>query len=228
MSEQLILPMGNQRLQTFTNYYAHTNSNAAKALEMAVSAHEHSYTVIYGQAGIGKTHLLQAAIYKAHELAKPYKYLQGHPKLNRDLLISAYDYQVVCVDDVDQLLGHGDYEEILFHLYNHVAQNGACLILSTSRPVQSLQIRLADLRSRIYGSMVFSLQHLGEEDTKSVVEDMAAAKSLVTSEEVINFLLRRCSRNLSDLAAIINLLDTRAVSEMRKLTIPFIKTVLSL
>jgi DnaA family protein len=93
------------------------------------------------------------------------------------------------------------------------------------RPDQS-GFGLADLASRLGWGVTYSLKPLGEDDVLKALTSRAAARGLELPEETAQFLLRRFPRDLSSLFVLLDALDVASLVEQRRLTIPFVKSVL--
>jgi DnaA family protein len=83
-----------------------------------------------------------------------------------------------------------------------------------------------DLRTRLGGGQVFHLEALTDAQVRAVLRDSARLRGLVLSEEVLDFVLNRFSRDLGSLMPLLTALDHLALQTQRAITIPFIKTML--
>ena len=75
---------------------------------------------------------------------------------------------------------------------------------------------------------IYKLEGLDDDQRIEFVISTAAHKGLEIAQDVAQFLLSRSSREVSDLIKIIDLLDTQSIAHKRKVTIPFVKNILSL
>jgi DnaA family protein len=92
-------------------------------------------------------------------------------------------------------------------------------------PPADLKLR-DDLRSRLGWGHVFALQVLSEADRRAVLRQQADARGLHFSDEVMNFMLSRFSRDLGSLMQLLDHLDQYALQTQRAITIPLIKLML--
>jgi DnaA family protein len=123
------------------------------------------------------------------------------------------------------------------HLYNpaqqHMAfkwfvnaQTCSCWVLGAGDvPPADLALR-EDLRTRLGGGHVFALQLLSEDERRAVLRREAQARGLVLSDEVVDFMLRRFSRDLGSLMQLLEHLDRYALQTQRAITIPLVKSML--
>jgi DnaA family protein len=133
------------------------------------------------------------------------------------------------VDELDEIAGDAAWEEALFHLYNRVRDlaRGTLIFATRHAPRKSL-IQLPDLKSRLAAGLVVQVHELSDLDKIAVMCRWAEKRGLELSQVVGQFLLSRCGRNLHDLHALLDRLDNASWVLQRKLTIPFIKTVLDI
>jgi DnaA family protein len=89
-----------------------------------------------------------------------------------------------------------------------------------------LKTRLADLKSRLSWGLVFRLHPLNEQDTLAAVDLYAQQLGLDLSPQVSRFLFAHCRRDFASLRCVLERLDRATLAAKRKLTIPFIKTLL--
>ena len=136
---------------------------------------------------------------------------------------------LLAIDDIDTIAGDRDWEVALFHLYNRVRDQGhGILVIAGKQSPTHLNITLPDLRSRLAWGMSFQLHPLDEADKISTLIQRAHSLGLQLSDSVAQFLVTRCSRNMSDLIDILARLDNASLAAQRRLTIPFVKQVLAL
>lgn len=218
---------------TFSNFYAQDDSAAliVEQLRAAAMGKDNNCFVAWGAPGSGLTHLLQASCHLAYSHQRSVQYLplrdmRGYAA--EDICEGLEDTQVVCLDGLDLICGDRVWEQQIFHLYNKLRDAGRTLIMSSHTSPPSLPIVLADLKSRVLGSMVFNVKSLDDQEKQSCLIMRAAARGLQMPEDVARFILQRSSRDMNDLFMLLNRLDECSMQQQRKLTIPFVKEVLHL
>ena len=147
--------------------------------------------------------------------ARPGEVLQGIETLD-----------LVCLDDVHQVLGDPDWERALFNLYNLAGQQNCRLLVAGNAAPRALHMDLADLRSRLGWGMVFHLARAKDEDKIAILRFRATRRGLLLSAEVAAFIVNRSSRSLEALLDTLEILDNASLAEQRALSIPFVKQVL--
>ncbi len=102
------------------------------------------------------------------------------------------------------------------------------IVFGAQESASFIDIGLADLRSRLAGAEVFKLTPHSDEDKACIVQHHAKLRGCEINDELASFIVQRYSRDLPSLVGAVDLLDQNAMSESRKLTIPFAKKVLLL
>jgi DnaA-homolog protein len=227
------LPLG-VRLRddaTFANYYPGANAAALGYVERLCEADAgwtESLIYLWGGAGVGRSHLLQAACLRFEQRGEQAVYLPlaDVADYGPELLDNLEQCELVCLDDLQAVAGRADWEEALFHLFNRLRDGGRRLLLSADTAPRELPVQLADLQSRLTLALVFQLQSLSDEDKLRALQLRASRRGLQLSDEVGRFILTRGERSMSALFELLERLDQASLQAQRKLTIPFLKETL--
>lgn len=181
---------------------------------------------IWGAAATGKTHLLQALCERSGDAAVylPFGSIEG---AGAEILDGLARRPFVCLDDIDRCAGDVDFEFALFELYNQVTDNQGVLIAAASTAQRESKFELPDLRSRFALLPAFRLRQLAESDRIKALQLRAGHRGLDLPEETAAFLLSRSKRDMASLYELLDKLDTEALRAKRRLTIPFVRDVLS-
>jgi len=180
---------------------------------------------LWGATGTGRTHLLQAACQGAAAAGATAVYLPlaQHAEFSPELLEGLETTRLVCLDDVDAIAGLDAWEQALFHLYNRLRDSERRLLAAADRAPGALPLNLADLRSRLGWGPVFQLRALSDTDKLAALKLRALHRGLELSDEVGQYLLKRCPRDLHSLFSLLDSLDRAALAAQRRLTIPFVR-----
>lgn len=167
--------------------------------------------ILTGPNGAGKTHLVHvwasasgAGIVPATDLTKSD--------------ISALSSAHLAVEDVDRIAGQMDAEEALFHLHNMIAAEGNTLLLSASKPPSQWPLTLPDLKSRMEGTSVTSLDQPDDTLLAAMLTKLFADRQLMPSPEAVTYLLRNMERSASEAVRIVHQMDRRALSKGQKIS----------
>ena len=233
MSLPLQLPLGVQLRDdaTFANFYSGQNETLVKLLSIdstELDVEPEQFIFIYGSSGVGCSHLLQAACHQVDRLGGrsiylPMKELVSYPP---NLLEGIERLQLVCLDDVGEVAGVDDWEEALFDLFNRLRDSQTRLLVAADNPPKSLDIQLQDLVSRLSWGMVFQVHPLNDSDKLSALKLRARFRGFDLSDDVARFIIHRGSRDMGQLFAMLQKLDSASLRAKRKLTIPFVKDVM--
>nr|WP_254774604.1 DnaA/Hda family protein [Marinobacter sp. AC-23] len=133
---------------------------------------------------------------------------------------------LVALDDLDRVAGKADWEEAVFHLYNRLHDGGHMLVVSLSEVPGSLPFVLPDLVSRLHHGLTVQLGIYRDDDRLRILMARAEQRGLTMTDDVAGFIMRRAPRRLGDLLSILDTLDENSLQAQRRLTIPFVKTVM--
>ncbi len=224
--KQIALDIGLAPGPTLKNFFAGPNQAALQHLQLWVGNDKRSPvpTYVWGEGGSGKTHLLRAAQSGLRD--------QGCAVGWMDTAVvepAAFNesWRVVILDDV--------------HLYTAVQQQAAFnwfvnattpsdgqqrwVLAAGSVPPSDLALR-EDLRTRLGWGHIFQLQVLSEPERRAVLRQQADERGVFLSDDVMDFMLNRFSRDLSSLTQLLDQLDGYALQTQRAITIPLIKAML--
>ena len=224
--KQIALDIGLATAPAFSNFFAGPNDAAVKHLELwsGNALRSPVPTYLWGDPGSGKTHLLKAAVGVLQQHGARVGWLDAsvmEPPAFNDA------WSAVVLDEC--------------HLYTAVQQQAAFnwfvnavsspdghprgVLAAGSVPPADLVLR-DDLRSRLGWGHVYQLHALSEPERRAVLRKQADARGIFLSDEVINFVLSRFSRDLSSLMQVLDQLDGYALQTQRAITVPLIKAML--
>jgi DnaA family protein len=228
--KQIALDIGLASGPTLANFFAGPNEEALKHLALWAGQKSSAVTrspvptLLWGDSGSGKTHLLKAIREALREQGATVGWLdatvQEPPAYNEA-------WGAVLLDDV--------------HLYTAVQQHAAFnwfvnattpktgpqrpVLAASELPPTDLKLR-EDLRTRLGWGHVFHLQVLSEPERRAVLRQAADARGVFLSDEVMGFMLTRFSRDLGSLMQLLDQLDGYALQTKRSITIPLIRSML--
>jgi len=133
---------------------------------------------------------------------------------------------MVCADDVDCIAGQEAWEQALFHLYNRLREQQKPLLMTGSKGPRDLAFQLQDLKSRVSWDLTYHLQALSDKDKINLLQKRANTRNFEIPEEVAAYLVKNVKRDLPSLLKLLDKLDQATLTEQRKLTIPFVKTLI--
>jgi len=180
-----------------------------------------------GPEGSGKTHLLQAICALAGATGRAaYVPLAELSKLGVDVLEGLAQLDCICLDDLDRVVGQPDWERQLFGLLREVEERSGRLVLAAQAPPALLPWSLRDLGSRCGAASIFQLRVLDEAQQRDALQLRARLRGVELPEETSRWLQRRFPRDMRTLYELLDTLDEAALVAQRRLTVPFIRSVL--
>lgn len=229
MSAQLPLGLQLRDSARFDNFLPGPNSGPLAAAQACADGEEPSLLFLWGSAGSGRSHLLQAACRRAAAAGDAVAYLPfgGEAALAPQMLQGLEQADLVCIDDLDRVAGQASWEGALFALVNGLLDRCARLVTAASLPPAECGIALADLRSRLSLSAVFHLQPLDDAEKLAVLQVHAASRGLELNDDAGRYLLHHCQRDMGALLAMLERLDRASLAAQRRLTVPFVREVLA-
>jgi len=230
MISQLPLNIQLNDIATFENYYSTDNEAVVIHIKNMFASHNQPFIYLWGQEGVGKTHLLQACCHFAQhlELSACYLPLGDHGQWQPELLDNFDQFDLVCLDDIEQIAAKPTWERACFNLFNQLRAADKRLLISAKHLPQQLGLKLEDLISRLTWGLSLRLQPLTDEAKLAALQLRAKNRGLGLSDEVARFLLLRCPRDMQSLFATLEKLDQASLAAKRRLTIPFVKEILRL
>lgn len=227
---QLTLGVALSDAHDFANFVPGRNQPALAALRQLGGGAGGPLVYLWGAAGTGKTHLLEAACGEAARggRATAYVPLLCHRELAPPMLAGLESARLICIDDVHGIAGLRAWEEALFHLYNQAESSGVPIAVAADRPPLAVPLVLKDLKSRLSAGTVFQTRELSDTERGRVLAARAGERGFEFPEEAVRYLLSRGSRDMHSLMALLDRLDALSLTEQRKITVPLVREVLSI
>jgi len=184
---------------------------------------------LYGPEGCGKTHL--AHVFAARAGARilvPADFAAGAAPS----ALSA-GCRAVAVDDADRLpdgppgAGRAGAEEVLLHLYNHLAGEGGHLLLTGRTPPAAWPTALADLGSRLRAAPVAGVALPDDQLLAGLLVKLFADRGLAIEPGVVSLLVQRIHRSFAAARATVAALDRAALERGRRVSPALVREVLA-
>lgn len=235
-SHQLALSVQLPDDETFASFRSKANQAVVNQLSQfierkSLSEHSHSQSFyLFGLSGVGKSHLLHASSAYAAQLGKTSVCLSCAElqALPVDVLEGLEQIDLICLDDIHLIANNKLWQQAVFDLYNRVIEQNNCLLISGEQSAKQLGLTLPDLVSRLSWGLTEQVKPLDDDEKILVLQYRASQRGLSLTDETAKFLLNRLSREMSHLLNSLDQLDKASIRAQRKITIPFIKEVLTL
>lgn len=228
---QVPLNIGLDDCSSFENFYVGQNQELINALHAFLQSESDTVFFLWGERGVGKTHLLQSCL-QASDLHKVDNNNVCHldfenTSLSPSSLLEMMDDKVLlCLDHIKYVLDDELWLESLFHCFNDLKQRFGKIIVTAEASPLHLNIKLNDLRSRFAWGDIYQVQPLSDEDKIKALQLRASLRGLTLGDDVAKYLLSRMPRNMKDLFSVFESLDVASLVAKRAITIPFVKQAL--
>ena len=184
--------------------------------------------LVVGDAGTGKSHLLEAACAAASAggdgvaFAPMRDWRSQHIDAIRGLGWSG----LVCIDDVDAIAGDRAWEEALLALVEEATSRQARILITAGAVPSNIPFVLADLRSRLSAATLYRLQELDDESRARALRRHASGRGIEIPDDVVGYVLTRHRRDMPSLVALLDRLDHHSMARQRRLTVPFVRDLI--
>ena len=222
---QLVLPLRLADHAVFASFLSTGNESLIALLSDLADGAGGPGCWLWGPTATGKTHLLQAACDRVGDRSV-YVPLAQFVAASPALLDGLASRDLVCIDDLSHVAGDAAWESALFGLYNQILDANGHLVVADAMSPRECPIVLADLKSRLSRLPCFHVQPLAEADRVAALQLRAGHRGLDLPDETASYLISRSRRDMASLYELLDRLDLEALRAQRRLTIPFVRSVL--
>ena len=229
---------------TFDNFVVGDSNNLAyhAAINVAQSPGVSNNTYLafnplflYGGVGLGKTHLLHSI---GNYIA------DNHPELKvlytpTEKLINDYvdaissnkivafrtkyrNVDVLMIDDVQFLQKRVGLQEVVFHIFNDLYQNGKQIVLTSDRPPAEIATLEDRLRSRFEGGLLADIGAPNLDMRIAIIRKKMLLEKIAVNDDVVYYLAEKCDSNIRELEG--NLSRVVFYAKLRGLPCPDLET----
>jgi len=195
--------------------------------------------VIFGDVGLGKTHLAQAIGNEAliSDPSKTVLYVSSEKFTNQIIesirnnavndFVNFYQLvDVLIVDDIQFLANKVKTQEIFFHIFNQLHQNGKQLVLTSDRPPKDLDGMEERLISRFKWGLSADLQVPDLETRMAILETKMNQEGLDLPYDVTEFICYNIKNNIRELEGVLISLAAQSMLNRREIDIDLAKEVI--
>ena len=223
---QIPLDVSLSEYMTFETFYLGPNKSVVDSLR----DEKNQLIWLAGLEGFGKTHLIHALLNGHEHENKKVLYLpmSESQDFTPDILDNLAQYDLVAIDDIENIIGDMTWEEQLLKFYEDSYSTRNKILITANDTPKGLNFLLPDLSSRFNLALIERLRPMNEDEMIKAILIHSKARGFDLPEDSAKYLINRVPRDVSVLVDMIKLLDYESLSRQRKLTIPFIKTVLDI
>ncbi len=225
---------------TFENFIVGTNNEFAHSACVAVSESpgktKFNPLFIYGKSGLGKTHILQAIGNRILSKKKEEKIIFTNSVQFMDEFIKYIEMKktgefnklykicdVLLVDDIQFLSGKEGTQEVFFHIFNDLFNNGKQIVVTSDKIPKDITGLEERLISRFQSGLTVDIQPPAYETKIAILHNKAKRNNLSLPENVIEYIAKNSSNNIREMEGY--LIKLLAYSSMYKIDIDYTKSI---
>jgi chromosomal replication initiator protein len=172
---------------------------------------------IYGNSGLGKTHLLLAIGQYIHENepTKKIAYVKGDDFTvqmvkaikdgnTEDFQNKYRNVDLFLVDDIQFIAGKQATQNEFFHTFNNLYEAGHQIVITSDRPPMEMSLLDDRLRTRFEGGLMADIQPPDLETRMAITRNKAAQLGLILSDEAVEYIAAKITSNIRQLEGVIN------------------------
>jgi DnaA family protein len=203
---QLTLDLVKPPKPSLDNFVVGRNAEVVAALRAIIGGSGEQFVYLWGETGAGRSHLLQALGLDTS---------QGEiPPLDADR-------SVYIVDDVDSL--REPQQQQLFVLLNEIRTGGTARFVAAGNAAPMHLTLRDDVRTRLAWGLVYQVHALSDDEKAQALSAHAASRGLGLPADVVEYLLTHMPRDMRTLVAVVDALDSYALSVKKPLTVPLVR-----
>lgn len=226
----------------FDNFLEGDSNRLARSAGMAVAnkpgGTSFNPLLVFGGVGLGKTHLAHAigveikdkypertVLYISSEKFTQ-QYIESVKKNTRNDFIHFYQLiDVLIIDDVQFLSGKTGTQDVFFHIFNHLHQNGKQVILTSDKAPVDMQDIEQRLLSRFKWGLSAELQSPDYETRISILKNKLYRDGVEIPEDIIEYVAKHIKTNIRELEGAIISLIAQSTLNKREVTIELAQQV---
>ena len=194
--------------------------------------------LIFGNVGLGKTHLLHAigvdikekhpdktVLYISAEKFTQ-QYIESVKNNTRNDFIHFYQLiDTLLIDDVQFLAGKSGTQDVFFHIFNHLHQNGKQVVLSSDKAPVDMQDIEQRLLSRFKWGLSAELQQPDYQTRVAILKNKLYLDGMTLPEDIIDYIAQNIKSNIRELEGAIISLIAQASFNKKEVTIELAQQV---
>jgi len=235
-------PVGGLRY-TFDSFVIGPSNRFAHAAALAVAetpARSYNPLFVYGQAGLGKTHLLQAIAQYVRDNYPTYqvRYISTETLLNEfvdairkneqpEFKRRYREIDVLLVDDIQFMEGKETLQEEFFHTFNALHEAQRQIVLSSDRPPDNIATLEDRLRTRFKMGLITDIQPPDFETRLAILRKKADQAGSFVPPEVLNYIAEHITYNIRELEGALIRVSAFATLNQAELTVQLASEILA-
>ncbi len=228
---------------TFDNYIVGSSNKFAHAASIAVAQNPggtYNPLFIYGNSGLGKTHLLHAIKNEVlrNDPNKKIAYVKGDDFTNEivdslrrgkpaEFRQKYRNADLLLVDDVQFIGGKESTQEEFFHTFNALYEAKKQIVLTSDRPPKEIKTLEDRLRTRFEWGLLADIQPPDIETRIAILKSKADTLDFVIPDDICEYIANKLKTNIRQLEGVVKKLKAKTYLNGDKLTIAIAQEVIS-
>ncbi len=232
----------NKVTYTFDNFIVGPSNNLAYAAAKAVSQKQHEKynpLFIYGDSGLGKTHLLSAI---QNEMTKNYpginiiyisaetftnEFLHSITANKTELFDEKYrNADALLIDDIQFIAGKEQTEEKFFHIFNELYKLNKAIVLTSDRPAKEIKSISDRLKTRFSSGLAADVRAPEYETRLAIIQRKADLLNFKIPEDVVDFIATKLKSNIRQIEGVVTKMNALYMVSQIKPTIVVAQNVI--
>ena len=204
---------------TFDRFIVGNSNKFAHAAAVAVAEKPgvtYNPLFIYGNSGLGKTHLLLAIGQEIHEKdpSKKIAYVKGDEftiqlvraikdGTGEEFRTKYRNVDLFLVDDIQFIAGKQQTQNEFFHTFNNIYEAKHQIVITSDRPPMEMSLLDDRLRTRFEGGLMADIQPPDLETRMAIIRNKAAQLGLLLSDEAVEYIAENITANIRQLEGVI-------------------------
>lgn len=234
--------INNKITYTFGNFIVGPSNNLAFAAARAVAQKQHDKynpLFIYGESGLGKTHLLSAIQFEMQNNFPGINiiYIPAETFTNEFLhSISANNVEefdekyrsadALLIDDIQFIAGKEQTEEKFFHIFNELYNQNKVIVLTSDRPAKEIKSISDRLRTRFSSGLIADVKAPEYETRLAIIQRKAELLNFNIGDEVIDYIATKLKSNIRQIEGVVTKLNALYMVSQMKPTITVAQNVI--
>ena len=213
---QLIFNFKHKKNFNFDDFYVSKSNYYAYKIIEKWPKWEKNILNIYGEKYSGKSHLVTIFIEK-NKAIKVDKIIN-----DENFFKKIKTYENIVIDNLNLDIK----EEILFSLFNVVDQDNKYLVINSNKPINEINFKLNDLKSRSKNCLFAKIEKPDDELMFALILKSFSDKQISVDKKVIDFIIKRIDRSYSKIFEFIYKIDELSLKKKRPINLKTIKELL--
>ena len=232
----------NKVTYTFDNFIVGPSNNLAYAAAKAVSQKQHEKynpLFIYGDSGLGKTHLLSAI---QNEMTKNYpginiiyisaetftnEFLHSITANKTELFDEKYrNADALLIDDIQFIAGKEQTEEKFFHIFNELYKLNKAIVLTSDRPAKEIKSISDRLKTRFSPGLAADVRAPEYETRLAIIQRKADLLNFKIPDDVVDFIATKLKSNIRQIEGVVTKMNALYMVSQIKPTIVVAQNVI--